>query len=412
MELHRETALLPFCPPLFPTPSWRACVLTPTGRGAIAVIRVEGNLLLLEIPPPLFAAANGRPLRDQSPNRVVYGRWGTDPVEEVVVTRLDEETLEVHCHGGRAAVERVLADLQSRGAIVETWDEFFSRTKSFVDAECLRVLTRSTTRRTATILAEQQSGLLRDALVRIRNAPSAAEQLRRIDEMLSWSEFGRHLTEPWSVVVCGRPNVGKSSLINALAGFARSIVYDQPGTTRDVVTVETAFEGWPVVLSDTAGLRETSDGIESEGVARARRRLAEADLKVLVLDGSVGLSDDDRRLLAEHPDALVVAHKADLPTFDRSLLPADAISVSSLAGTGMPALIERIVNRLVPKVPEGSCAIPVSAPLSSRLVGIRDALLRDEAEVADTWLETLLRRPAERFSSSADDEPPSGFADA
>jgi tRNA modification GTPase len=107
------------------------------------------------------------------------------------------------------------------------------------------------------------------------------ELTAQLDALLRWSEFGRHLTQPWQVVLTGVPNVGKSSLINRLLGYSRSIVYAEPGTTRDVVTAATAFDGWPVELSDTAGLRDAAGEIEAAGVERARRHLATADLAIV-----------------------------------------------------------------------------------------------------------------------------------
>src|SRR6185503_7750192 len=109
--------------------------------------------------------------------------------------------------------------------------------------------------------------------------------------LLALAEVGLHLTTPWRVVFAGPPNVGKSSLVNALLGYPRAIVYDQPGTTRDVLTASTAFDGWPFELRDTAGLRDgiSLDSVEVEGVARARAQIATADLVVFVHDRSAGL---------------------------------------------------------------------------------------------------------------------------
>ena len=144
---------------------------------------------------------------------------------------------------------------------------------------------------------------------------AAAAQIR---DWLTWAEFGLHLTQPWRVVLAGRPNVGKSSLINAILGYTRSVVFDQPGTTRDVVSAPTAIDGWPIELSDTAGLRESADPIESAGVERARATLGAADLAIVLVDISQPASQSDRAIIAEHPRALVVAHKCDLaPTRGR-----------------------------------------------------------------------------------------------
>ena len=103
-----------------------------------------------------------------------------------------------------------------------------------------------------------------------------------IDALLAHRGVGEHLTTPWRVVLAGPPNVGKSSLKNALVGYQRAIVCDLPGTTRDVVATTTAIDGWPIQLADTAGLRDAADELEAAGVARAARALAAADLVVLV----------------------------------------------------------------------------------------------------------------------------------
>ncbi len=182
----------------------------------------------------------------------------------------------------------------------------------------------------------------------------------RADEILDWANFGLHLTRPWDVVLAGRPNVGKSSLINALVGFERSIVFDEPGTTRDVVTAETALDGWAIRLSDTAGQRGSTNELESAGIARAREAFASADARLLLIDISEAPHDDDRRLLAEWPDAIVVAHKADLPDAWGESLPRDAIHVSSLQRTGLRELSAAIVARLIPVLPTDQTVIPLT----------------------------------------------------
>ena len=114
-------------------------------------------------------------------------------------------------------------------------------------------------------------------------------------------------------MIGGRPNVGKSRLLNALAGFPRAIVDPAPGTTRDVVRYPTSFGGWPVELADTAGLRGTDDLVESLGIERSRREQHQADLVLLVLDRSEPLQAIDRELIATTQGALLVANKSDLP---------------------------------------------------------------------------------------------------
>jgi tRNA modification GTPase len=180
--------------------------------------------------------------------------------------------------------------------------------------------------------------------------------------LLARAPLGLHLTAPWQVAIAGRPNVGKSSLINALVGYQRAIVFDQPGTTRDVLTAETAIDGWPVRLADAAGIRETDDALEAEGVVRARRQLAQADLALWVLDGSE-LSDDPLQVAQrEWFDAageasglsrvLVVVNKADLLAADSRRTASDNVRfVSALTREGLPELIARVGQLLVPNLP-------------------------------------------------------------
>ena len=122
-----------------------------------------------------------------------------------------------------------------------------------------------------------------------------------IERLLERERIGSRLISGWKVALAGRPNVGKSRLLNALAGYTRAIVDPMPGTTRDLVTVRTSMDGWPVELADTAGLRASADTIEAEGIRRARAYQAEADLRVLVLDRSEPLTKEDRDLIERSP---------------------------------------------------------------------------------------------------------------
>src|SRR5262249_15997807 len=150
-------------------------------------------------------------------------------------------------------------------------------------------LARATTVRTASILLDQMHGAFDAAVSAILAAldgegpPSSAAQM--LAELADRVPLGRHLTAPWRVVIAGAPNVGKSRLVKALAGYQRSVVSPTPGTTRDVVTVRLAI-GWPIELADTAGLRDESDALEGQGIELARSRLAEADLCLWVLDST------------------------------------------------------------------------------------------------------------------------------
>lgn len=343
----------------------RVAVLTPHGRGAVATLRHCGSASTLD---GSFRAANGRSLAEQTIGRIVFGRWGAEPAEEVVVVRCSAAETEIHCHGGAAAVQRILEQLQASGCRVESWQEQLATQSGLLELECTAALTRAVTLRTATILLDQLSGTLRTAFERLRILPpdDNASRKHALDKLLRWSRFGLHLTTPWTVVLAGRPNAGKSSLINRLVGYTRSIVYDEPGTTRDVVTAETAFDGWPVQLADTAGLREQAGELEAAGIIRARGKLATADLQVLVLDTSVPPDSADLELLAAFPQAIVVGHKSDLPNAWGSERPPAAIAVSSLTDAGLDQLIAAISTALAPAVP----ACGVAVPLTDRQVGL------------------------------------------
>jgi tRNA modification GTPase len=372
-----------------------AARLTAPGRGAVATVRVWGKIPpLAEQSEPaatirnrlnsLFQAANGLPLTEQQLRRIVFGRWGIDDVEELVICRLDVDQFEIHCHGGEAAVQRVLNDLSNAGCEIVDWRDQVASNSDCIQAECLDVLSRTTTPRTCRIALELANGLLTNAFHRLDLMARSDNQafLREVDQLLQWSEFGLHLAEPWSVVLTGRPNVGKSSLINALLGYERAIVFDEPGTTRDVVTGETAIDGWPIVLSDTAGIREQADELEAAGIRLARQRLQSADLRVILVDLGDPPTSDDEQLFRAWPDALVVGHKSDRPNCWGDRLPPGSIHVSSLTGAGIRELQQRIVKRLVPTVPQSGIAMPITPRQVDCLKQMRDTTSIDDRQQA------------------------------
>ncbi|MSR57564.1 MAG: GTP-binding protein [Planctomycetaceae bacterium] len=371
-----------------------AAVLTPHGRGAVATIRLRGPSESFDgSPHALFRAADGRPVAQQPVGRIVFGRWGHEPTEEVVVCRHDLLTTEIHCHGGDAAVRRILADLETVGCRTIPWTEQFTREQGPLAAECLQALSQATTLRSADILLDQYSGTLRKALESIAPVPPLQRGQAQITALLKWAQFGLHLTRAWQVVLTGRPNVGKSSLINALLGYSRSIVSDQPGTTRDVVTAETAFAGWPVQLADTAGVRSNAATIEAAGIAKARARLDSADCRVILIDLGEAPATDDFDLLVAWPDAIVVAHKADRPDLWGGAVPESALRVSSLTGAGVKQLAEAIVARLVPVVPPPGTAIPVTQRQIDALRQAQDACVCGDEVALQSCLDELLAGP-------------------
>ena len=360
-------------------PNLTAALLTPSGRGAVAVIRIHAaKSAHPDIPAAVvdaaFVSVSGRAISQQPVGRLCYGHWASDSAsEDVVVCRTDEYAVEVSCHGGRAAVNRILESLKAEGASIVDWQTQQATISSPFDREIADAISQATTTRTAAILLEQASGQLKAALT-LKDALTQLLELDlvqitpRLAELLAYSQLGLHLTQPWKVVLAGRPNVGKSTLINALLGFERAIVFDQPGTTRDVVTGMTAFDGWPFQLADTAGIRNTDDELEQAGIQRARRTADSADLVCLLLDTSCPSTTEDEELLAEFkrseaedgPPTIMVAHKADLPDQWPMSIPDHAVRVSSTTGVGVEKLISTIVETLIPKIPPTGATIPVS----------------------------------------------------
>lgn len=360
----------------------RVCVLTPSGRGAVAVVDVEGSGTVAAV-ANYFQAANGRELDQQPIGRIVYGRWGHAEGEDLIVCRRTADHLEIHCHGGSQSSAQIVTDLSTAGCEVIPDDEWLTRHHDCpFTASAHLALAKATTLRTATILLDQYHGALRreiDAIDQLLTADEKSAAAARIESLLQFADFGRHLTAPWRVVIAGQPNVGKSSLINALVGYERAIVFDQPGTTRDIVSSTTAIDGWPVELSDTAGLHETSDQIETAGIELARERLSNADLVIWVLDAvELGLPDENSLVeLAEQQaeavgaqldlkSTLLVVNKIDLAdgVLEQT---SPAMGTSAIRGAGIEALLAAIATHLVPTVPSPGAPIPFTEEQISML---------------------------------------------
>jgi tRNA modification GTPase len=373
--------------------SARVCVLTPEGRGAIAVVRVWGPRALA-IADTVFRVNRGPRLAETPVGRPRLGRVGAGLGDEVVAVVVEGEPpeVELHGHGGPAAVDLVVEALVAAGAERRqpvAWVRHASR--SAVAAEALVDLARAPTVRSAEILLEQMHGAL-EAEVRRAIAQTALDHeaaWRSVAALRARAEVGLRLVSGWRVVLAGRPNVGKSRLLNALAGYDRAIVDPTPGTTRDVVTVRTALGGWPVELADTAGLRAADDTIEALGVDLARARQREADLVVLVLDRSAPLTPADQALRESLASALVVASKADLPP---AWEPADPsfITVSAVRGEGIEALNEAIARRLVPEPIPPEAGVPFRPAHVRALDEAQDALVAGDPESAVHCLTRLL----------------------
>ncbi len=344
--------------------------LSPAGRGAICVLGLFAGDVANRI-SHWFQPVGEKSLTDHPHLKPVYGYWvgsRDDPLrEDIIVRRRSDDELEIHCHGGRFARQRILSVLERDGFRFVPWRELdrfpvIGATRGETSIAARRLLPLATTEKTAAVLNWQARGALDRAFLHI-DALIAANQraaaLASIESLLQWSTLGRHLVAPWRVAVSGPPNVGKSSLINRILGFERSIVFPQPGTTRDLVTTLTAMEGWPVELTDTAGLRECPDALESAGVALAQQAAADADLFLYVVDLSLS-TDGSGSGTFPAGRAMRVGNKsdliADLDCSDSSR--RTEINVSALTGDGIPELLIAIRKRLVPLEPEPDQAVP------------------------------------------------------
>jgi tRNA modification GTPase len=368
-----------------------AAIATPLGEGGIAMVRLSGPRALA-IAAAVFQPVGASSLSPEAaPTHTIhFGRItrAGRVVDEVLLgvmraprTFTREDVVEITCHGGLLPAKLVLDAVLENGARLAAPGEFTRRAFlngriDLAQAEAVADLIHARTELAAAAAREQLAGQLsrrinqlRDDLMRILAhveahidfpdediAPDTREQLTGrlrsamsfMDELLRTAGEGRLLRRGIRAAIVGRPNVGKSSLLNQLLGHDRAIVSPRPGTTRDTIEETASVRGIPVVFIDTAGLREASDEIEMEGVRRSRDVLAAAELVLHVLDGSEPLSAADEKLWVEFAGKkrLLVRNKADLP--NRLELPAGqaALSVSCRTGAGLEELKDAIQETL------------------------------------------------------------------
>lgn len=382
-----------------------AAISTPPGRGGIGVIRLSGPRAF-ELASRIFQSQSDRSL--DTPGRVQFGRL-IDPVSEEAIDEAlltyfkaphsytGEAVVELSCHGSPVILGRVLELLTRGGARVAepgefTLRAFLNRRLDLAQAQAVRDCINAQTDYQAKVATRQLEGALSKRLTPIKDAlieiivhlessvefveddisPDAAARLRERLEHISESlkeiaasfTFGRYVKEGFDLAIIGRPNVGKSSVFNRLVGCDRAIVTDLPGTTRDALYESTAINGVPVRLIDTAGIRETSDMVESLGIHRSRTAMADADITLLVLDASAPLTEDDVRLLESVDESrrIIAVNKSDLPNrldeapLDEYLMAttglrlaqwqSKAVNISALTGSGFDELTALIFARL------------------------------------------------------------------
>lgn len=350
----------------------RAACLTPPGVAAIATIAVRGPKAL-DVIAKLFRPASGNSFsaeRCRLIGQFHLGHFGEDLADEVVIAvrrLLPPPWVEIHCHGGSAVVRLILETLARQGVPSCSWQELDMQTAANqLAAEVAGELVKASTVRTAAILLDQYHGAFERALREVREAFDRGDfdkATALLKQLAGHAPLGRHLTSPWRVAVAGPPNVGKSSLVNALAGFQRSIVSPTPGTTRDLVTTLIAVDGWPIELIDTAGMREQGGPIEEQGIARARSAIADADICLWLLDASTPPVWPDVSSAKVH----LIINKIDLPAVWDVNQTQAALHVSARTGAGMAELCDALARWLVPEPPVAGTPAPFSPAWCDRV---------------------------------------------
>ena len=379
-----------------------AAISTAPALSAIGIVRVSGNGCF-SICDSVFQPASGGLFSAARPREMVLGRLRDREghvVDSCLAVRFPgpgsytgEDCAEFHCHGSPVVLEEALASLFAAGARQAGRGEFTKRAflngrMDLTQAEAVIDLIESETAQAARNAAEQLGGALRrriepvyDALLNIASRFYAVvdypdediEDLDRAESLqvlaqaegtlgalLATADRGRVLRRGVPAAILGRPNVGKSSLLNALVGYERAIVTDIAGTTRDTVEEKASLGGVLLRLIDTAGIREAGDAVERLGVERSRRAAETAELALLVVDGSRSLTEEDRaaaeaaRLASR---VIVLRNKCDLPPAADTAELAElgpVLDISAREGTGLEAL-EAAVAALFPDggVPSG-----------------------------------------------------------
>ena len=434
-----------------------AAQATAAGEGGVAIVRVSGADCEAVV-SRVFQANNGKPLA----NRVLtYGcvMENGEIADEAMAVLMRaphsytrENVAEIHCHGSQALVRKILMLLMAAGARMAepgefTYRAFMNGRIDLAQAEGVMRMIRAGSERAMRSAVRQMEGGV-SAFVRTARAeitsllaamaaaidfPDEVEETQTALEVTASckaiaarleaacdARAGRIEDEGLRVVLCGRPNAGKSSLLNALLGGERAIVTDIPGTTRDTLTEAMQIGGVRVLLTDTAGLRETGDAVERIGVERAKKALSEADVRALVLDGASPLTEEDKAALFGLAPQLIILSKGDLAP----VLTADevraafgdvpTVAVCAPRGEGMEALKEALAAFVPEEGAESSALSQVRhveaarracAALSDAVAALSDGMPLDVAAVdLSAALDALGEITGETMSEKVIDE--------
>jgi tRNA modification GTPase len=393
---------------MFSTNDTIVAIATPAGRGGIGVVRISG--------PSAVEVANAL-LQLDAPLRPRYATFARTQGDQVVATYFPaphsytgEHSVEISAHGSPVVLRQIVAAAMASGSRLAEPGEFTLRAFlngriDLVQAEAVADLIDAVTPLQARAAFDQLEGTLTGQIASIDSAlfdltakleasldfpdegyhffeagetGAALRAIERMmDALLCEVKRGRLIREGARVAIAGKPNVGKSSLFNALLGTGRAIVTSLPGTTRDLVSDTAEIEGLRIDLVDTAGVRATSDEVEIEGVSRARQAWANADLVLLVIDRSRPIEEADKDLLQEtaHAPRVVVGAKCDLPPAWGDVDDRPVIAVSSTTGLGLDRLRSAIRTTL-------EAANPATAPDTAAVTNVRHAELLERAQAA------------------------------
>ena len=383
-----------------------AAIATPPGEGAIAIVRLSGPDSF-HIADALFRCSPPAPSK-RHPGTFAHGQVIDPDTHEVLDDALvlffraphsytGEDSIEIHCHGGNLPARRILQATLQGGARQAEPGEFTKRAfllgkLDLTQAEAVLDLIHARSERSA----RMATALLEDALGRpIRAiyqdwlaitadieamldfpddelpqivANEIASRISPVSAAIrsllhTWQE-GRILRDGARLVIAGAPNVGKSTLLNLLAGRDRAIVSPHPGTTRDTIEEDVNLNGYPLRLIDTAGLRDAPCEIEQEGIRRTHHALSQADLCLCIVDASQPLTESEIDFIHSHPPdrLLLILNKSDLGIRipPSSYAPLSAISTSLAQSPDLPAIVQAILSKLIPIQPgigHDSCAV-------------------------------------------------------
>ena len=436
-----------------------AAISTPTGVGGISVIRISGENAV-EIADSVFRSVSGRHISDIKGYTALFGKVCDEgeAIDEAVVTLFKaphsytgEDVVEISCHGGMYITNRVLRSVLKAGAVLAGPGEFTERAFingkiDLTESEAVMDLISAKGRAAARSALGIKEGRLRAEIDSVKalliddaahlsawadypeeDIPEVSsdslfhnltEACGKLDALLKSYDSGRAVKQGIDTLIIGKPNVGKSTLMNLLAGVQKSIVTDIPGTTRDIIEETVVIGSAVLILSDTAGLRESDDPIERIGVELVKKRLSSCGLALAVFDASRPLDENDHNMLDLLGDvpSIAIINKNDLEcVVDTDLIESKAkktVYISASSGDGIDRLtqaVEEITGAatfdenaaVLSNERQYQCVMRAAEPLHEALKAVEDGVTLDAVTVLiEESIQNLLELTGERASDT------------